>query len=396
MFRVPVRVAALALSAFVPLGTAAADPAAPAADAIAFRAATAAMHAMQAGALRTIGMEAATNWLAGGRLAQAEAEGWSRMLRGAPGSPDAKGIVLAPVLAEDFLAGASVLLGPCDSRGAVFAFSNPVWDALLFVRTGGGDLPRPGEHDPSPSRSASAPAWAALLDGDDGQDAGPAPEAPFPLRRVPVVEDLRWIDGDSFRGGPPPGAAPDDPFCVRLWRIDAANAERFRALHSDPADFSADPPVRFARAVEEADDPAVAAAIRERAAVRAAELRALASDPVLLRAAALSARLLRTGGEAELRRFFDSPSHAFFCRDLAAFPPEIRGSFVPCGARTGPDGAQALFVALDAPRFFATVSFPAARLSGESRQPVQMEWYDLARSADLLAAWERNRKEAVK
>jgi hypothetical protein len=160
----------------------------------------------------------------------------------------------------------------------------------------------------------------------------------------------------------------------------------------DPA--SAGASVRFSSTVAEADATSVAASLQSRAAARAAELQALAGDPVLFRAAAMSATLLRTGNESELLRFFDSPPHAFFCRSLASLPSDVRASFAPCGARTGPDGALILFTAGAAPRFFATVSFPAGRLSGESRESVQMEWYDLGRAEELLAVWERDRKEA--
>ena len=335
-----------------------------------------ALHGVHASTLRALAAAAATNWLSDGRLLPAVADAWAAMLdEGSPKSgaetfaslDGSFGIPKLPsVLVEDFFAGAVVMLGPCDGHGAVFAYSNPFWDALLFVRTGEGELPTPGS----------------------GEDGGRESGAAYPLRRVPKVQEAVWIDGATLRGGPAPDASDAEPCSVLLWRVAAANRARFEAV----CPGRSDDPVRLPRVVRDCDRAAVAAAMRERAGRRAGQLALMAKDPVLLRATALCGGLLRDGTEAQLVRFFDDPDHAFFAETLAALPRKLRASFVPAGARKAADGAQLLFVARDAPRVFATVSFPAGRLSGTSRDPVQMEWYDFERTEDYLSAWWAERR----
>ncbi len=334
----------------------------------------AAMHTLHSATLRTLAATAATNWLVGEKLRPDVSDAWSSMLEDGmtvcDGDAELGTVALPPILVEDFFSGAVVMLGPCDAHGAVFAYANPFWDAFLFVRTGDGDLPVPDG-------------------GCDGGDGDVSSGASYPLRRVPKVQEAVWIDGATLRDGPVPGASVAEPHAVVLWRVAAANSGRFESL----CPGRRGDPVRLPRAVRDCDRAAVAAAMRERAGRRAAQLGELARDPVLLRAAALSLGLLRDGTAAQLARFFDSPDHAFFAESMAALPTALRASFSPAGARKSADGdAQLIFVARDAPRVFATVSFSAGRLAGTSREPVQMEWYDLSRADDLLRAWSDNGK----
>ena len=352
------------------------SPAADAGPATVRREAAVLLHAVHADAIRRLGFSAATNLAAAGRFAPAAADSWNRTF--ADGPQDGPALRLPAVLVEDFFEGASVRMGPCDAHGAVFAFDNPFWDALLFVKTGGGDLPLPGDGE-SDSADPAGPvaAWENLLEEEPPAANG----KPFSRKRVPVVEAFVWIDGDSFRGGPPAGADPADPFSVALWRIESANAARFRELHPDPASpAGAGRAVLFAPAVSAVDGAAAARALRVRAGRRAAEIGSLLEKPARLAAASRAAAMLRAGTPTDLVRHFPAPDDRPFRATLSVLPVSARTGFAVYGSRVGADGFQGIFVNRDKPRLFATVSFPIAK----ENEPVRFEWYDLAAADRLL------------
>ncbi len=357
-------------------------------DAVDFRTdAIRSMHAMQADDLRLRGTEAATNLFSDVFFTPRAGDEWRRLLKGRLSS-GADGWGIPPRLVEDFLCGASCLLGPCDAHGAVFAFWNPYWDALLFLRTEGGELPepRPNESDAGTAGKSSQDAESAsnlLL----GRSVEAMAEKSVAARgKPPKVAQFFWIDGDTFRGAHSP-TNMGESYSVGLWRRETATVARFREMHSPSA---ADAPVLFSDAVANADQARVRPAIRIRAARRLAEIGACLGSPVNAVAARRCAKLLQSAEKKRLFMAFDSPDHYFFCRQLDEMPIEARRGFVPYGAIESPEGALFLCVNRDMPRFYATVSIPREALTGNrvEKRPVQMEWYDLATAGQLLAAVE--------
>ena len=347
------------------------------------------MHAVQADRIRRAAVDDPASVPDTGMLSPSAADAWRAMFAGGPSGANA----LRPpeFLSEQisgFFAGAAVLPGPFDARGAVFAYWNPFWDALLFVRTAGGSLPE--------SNAASAPPPSGssgnfLLD-EFADSAGSAAEPPLPsgLRGTPPkVQEFAWLSGETFRGEPleqgparvrtvvPSG---DDPLSVSLWRVQAATVARFRER------FGIGRPELFENGVLRADPVAEWAAIQSRAGLRLKTAALLLRDSTNAAVAARCCSLLRSGSERDLLRFFDDRSGRFFCRTLAKLPPAARNGFEPYGFVPGPEGNLFLFVNADMPRFYATVSFPKDRLSGPFAGAVQMEWYDLDRADELLGA----------
>ena len=251
---------------------------------------------------------------------------------------------------QDFLAASSVFPGPFDEGSAVFAYYNPWWDALLFVRTA------------------------------DGRGRVP-----------PRVEQAAWLSGETLRRETPSSGdarvrtvlpGPDTPLSTSLWRAHSASLASFRSLCPEGQGSPASLPT-FVTAADPASERAL---LQSRAGLRLRLASLLAGDPTNAAVSARCCALLRSADEHELRRFFDSRPHRFFCRTLARLPDAVRSGFTPYGFVPARDGTLFLFANTALPRLYATVSFPRDRLSGPAAGAVQMEWYDLARADELLAA----------
>lgn len=266
----------------------------------------------------------------------------------------------------DFFNAAQVLVGSFGEGGAVLAFWNPFWDALLFVETGG---------------------KLSL------------PEGRFEESEIPLVERFAWTSGESFRGEPADAGlprtgtvvpGPDEPLSVALWRVQRETVSRFDRLY--PAK-SALRTVLFRTGVESPGSEADWSRIRARSALRLRMAPMLASNRVDFAVASRCTGLLRTGALWRLRDHFRDPAHDFFCAQLAELPSQLRSEFELYGYVPTPDGTLYYFVEIGVPRLFATVTVPKDRLDRAGGPEVSMEWYDLDRAGELLDAWNEDRAE---
>ena len=368
------------------------------------------MHAVQAGEVRRVALEDAAGLVKKGWFSPAAADAWRATV--ADADPDKmKPRQFAPPQIADFFAGAQVLPGPYDAAGAVFAYYNPWWDALLFIRTSGGKLPEGAGGPPSPAAGKpgepTSPAAAAsrgganfLLEEAEDEKAVPAvqpgakavPEPPRGKRGVPPkVDSFAWVSGETFRGEIPSDGrdrlktvlpAQGEPMSKALWRAEAATLARFRGRFPEGGGHA----VQFDTGVAGASFADEFPVIQSRAALRLKLASELLGDKTNAAVCARCCALIRSAGERELMRNFDSRQHRFFCRTLAKIPAKVREGFIPYGFVPGAEGSLFVFVNKDMPRYYATVSFPKGRLSGPFAGAVEMEWYDLGEAAGLLEA----------
>ena len=268
----------------------------------------------------------------------------------------------------DFFAGAQTWIGAYDDEGAVGAWFNPWWDALLFFRTEKGSLPH--------SETETA------------------------LDKNPEIAQLFFLSGETFRGKtnevaetPPsvrttlPGA--DEPLAVAVWRAQSVTLRRFdEAFPPNGDDGPRKKRLRDLEALAQADPGRETLRLQARSAVRLRMLSLLGKNKESFLVAGECVRTLRTGSAMALRHRFTSAVHNAFCRSLAKLPAPLRAGFDLSGYIPTEKGTLFVFVNKDMPRVFATVTFPAGRLSGGGAGDTAMEWYDLGQAADLLAAWE--------
>lgn len=264
----------------------------------------------------------------------------------------------------DFFTGAQVLVGAFDDEGAALAFWNPFWDTLLFVRSGDGRLSIPGGR--------------------------------FAESETPKANRFAWVSGESFRGEPPDSGFPqtsttvpgaDEPLAVSLWRVQKGTVARFNALYPPEAAER----IRFRTGVDDPGSETEWTRIRARSALRLRMAPMLAANRVDFAVASRCAGLLRTGVLWQLRDHFRDAAHDFFCTTLAELPPTLRSEFEMYGYVPTPAATLFYYVETGMPRLFATVTVPAGRLKSASAGEVSMEWYDLDKAEELLAAWEEER-----
>lgn len=357
------------------------------------------MHAVQAGEIRRVALDDVAGLVKKGWFSPAAADAWRATV--ADADPDKmKPRQFAPPQIADFFAGAQVLPGPYDAAGAVFAYYNPWWDTLLFIRTSGGKLPEGAGEPPSPAAAASRGGANFLLEEAEDEKAVPAvqpgakavPEPPRGKRGVPPkVDSFAWVSGETFRGEIPSDGrdrlktvlpAQGEPMSKALWRAEAATLARFRGRFPEGGGHA----VQFDTGVADASFADEFPVIQSRAALRLKLASELLGDKTNAAVCARCCALLRSAGERELMRNFDSRQHRFFCRTLAKIPAKVREGFIPYGFVPGAEGSLFVFVNKDMPRYYATVSFPKGRLSGPFAGAVEMEWYDLGEAAGLLEA----------
>lgn len=273
----------------------------------------------------------------------------------------------------DFFAGAQVLLGPFDGTGAVFAYFNPWWDALLVARTGtasGVDL---------------APAGATAA------TAAAEPKAGDALR----VEEFEWLSGETFRGEAaksPPSiltVVPEkDPLSVEVWRVQRATLAKFDAVYSPESDSN----VRFRAnkiGARDLDRKAEFDRIQVRAGLRLKLLSMQMKNEEAVGIATRVTDLLRSSSVVMFKRHFTDPDHEFFCETFTQLNRRaFRSGFVPYGFVPTEEGALYLFVNADLPRLYATASIPVGLVAGTNERPAIFEWYDLDQAGQLLSAWE--------
>lgn len=267
----------------------------------------------------------------------------------------------------DFFLGAQVWMGPFDEKGAVLGFYNPWWDALLVIRTEGPEIRLTEGASPVAAPAVARFAWAS------GETLRSDPAAPHPASSTVI-----------------PG---DDPLSVSLWRAQTGALAAFNALCDRVQE---DRPDRFPFA--SLPDPGNASAMRTewerievRSAIRLRQITLLAENRIHQAVADRCRTLLRSGSRARLRAHFTSPAHAFFIDSFTTLPAagdaDLRGNFEIYGYIPAEAGTLFVFVNAEAPRLYATVSFPAGREENADAGNVVFEWYDLDKASDFLSAW---------
>lgn len=343
----------------------------------------AAMHAMQANSMRLSGMSAATNFPASANMTPAASEEWGRMLVGDLGKD---GVGVPPVLAEDFLAGSTILIGPCDASGAVFAYWNPFWDMLLFVRTGGGELPEP-KADGEAVHKGEAVSAASLLGAASG---GPAVGKVTPSGKPPKTEQLLWVGGKAFRGEKSGGGQEpnDKSFSETLWLREAGTVRRFREIYpeTDGMAFSKgilriDPRITAIQA------EATRAELRTAAYLRLKMIEACFKSFDRKKVCQRATGFLHESDGDALAISFNRADHLQFCQSFAKLPPDARRGFSIYGCIEGGREDMLLFINVEMPRFYATAFFPHGLLDNQEEiRESYFEWYDVSIAESLLDA----------
>lgn len=271
----------------------------------------------------------------------------------------------------DFLSGAQVLMGPFNGTGAVFAYFNPFWDALLVVQSG--------------CDAEFAP---------DGADAAFAAAEPTTDEALRVVA-FEWLSGETFRGetaSNPPSirtvVPEDDPISVEIWRVQRATLAKFNAVY--PPESMGKVKLNKGRiGARDLDRAAEFARIQVRAGMRLKLLSMQMKNETAVGVVIRVGDLLRSASVVMFKRHFTDPTHEFFCETFTQLDRRaFRSGFVPYGYVPTEEGALYVFVNRDLPRLYATASIPVGLVEGVTDRPAIFEWYDLDQAEEHLAAWE--------
>ena len=278
----------------------------------------------------------------------------------------------SPEQISDFFVASEVFLGPYNDNGAVVAYYNPWWDAILLTRTNvRGGIPR-------------------------SEDASSA--------NAPKITEFEWLGGETFRGETPPQdlaktcvrtvVPEEDPISVEIWRRQKTTLARFDTIYGD--DPGADQDLRLISLGLASFDAKARKTELDRIQVRAGlRLKLLSLQMKSEEAVGVAKRvtdLLRSSSVVMLKRHFTSPVHEFFCETFAKLNKRaFRRGFVPYGYVPTEEGALYIFVNAQLPRLYATVSMPKGLVDGETDKPAIFEWYDLEQAAEHLDAWEEDK-----
>lgn len=351
------------------------------------------MHALQAEKLRQQASLSATNLLVDSVMTPKAKSLWRDLLSGTPSNiTNSWGIPSA--LVSDFFVGSSTIIGAYNSRGVVFAYWNPFWDVLLFVEASRGELPEPllGKND-NPRRSVSS----HLFGNSDVIELSPVGAR----GKMAKIRDFFWIDGDSFRDEKFM-VLPNEPYSVALWKRHVATLEKFKKIYSSTeSTISSDYRVCIDKTLKNKDISSIRLGILSKIANRLYWLDCFQGNGSYLDCLTFCSKLLNNGNKAALKYFFDSPYHVSFCKQLFDLPIGVREGFVPFGMREKNGDILFLFVNRNVTTFYATVTFPKDRIptqtdfnnqesSTNSVKYIQMEWYDLATSNQLLDCFKKN------
>lgn len=273
---------------------------------------------------------------------------------------------------SDFFVASEVFLGPYNENGAVVAYYNPWWDAILLTHTTvRGGIPR-------------------------SEDAGSA--------NAPKITEFEWLSGETFRGETPPQdlaktrvrtvVPEEDPISVEIWRRQKATLACFNKIYGD--DPGADQDLRLISLGLDSFDARARKTELDRIQVRAGlRLKLLSLQMKNEEAVGVAKRvtdLLRSSSVVMLKRHFTSPIHEFFCETFARLNRRaFRQGFVPYGYVPTSEGALYIFVNAQLPRLYATVSMPKGLVDGETDKPAIFEWYDLEQATEHLDAWEEDK-----
>lgn len=270
--------------------------------------------------------------------------------------------ILYPVQA-DFFQGGILMSGPQDSKSGIVAIYNPWWDAIL------------------------------LLKGKLLESTG---EAFSPLK----IGEFYFLSGETFRGEPIEEdekkirrltVIPEaDPISVELWRVTAASKNRFERV------FANDDKVSWGALSEtllKANVKREMCRIACRAGLRLKLKLALLKNAEATGIGAHVVKMARDGNLFQLYSYFEEPNSRKLLSDFVQIPSMFRKDFTLYGYVPTSEGTLYIIVNRKFPRLYVTVSVP----SDVPKSPASFEWFDLSKSAEMLAIWNAgDQKEKTK
>lgn len=269
---------------------------------------------------------------------------------------------LSDTLMSDFFMGAVVMPGPTGKDEGLGALYNPWWDGLLLFKL------------------------KTVVGGKPQTD-------------VARISEFYLLSGETFRGEASETesnevayrtvVAEKDPLSVELWKVMSATQKRFESLFPCEGRVSYG---KFAPVLMKLDPDQEMKRLQVRGGLRLKFTKMLLDNPAAVGKATVFTGLVRDGNHAQLFSYFRDKNCFGLLETLSELPPLFRKDFIPYGYVPTTQGTQYLFVNRRVPRIYATVAVPTDVKS----RPASLEWYDLAQSEKLLAAWRNNGKEASK
>lgn len=264
--------------------------------------------------------------------------------------------ILYPVQA-DFFQGGILISGPQDANSGIEAIYNPWWDALLLLKC---SLPRESSARPTPFRISDF----YLVSGETFR--GEATESDETLiRRLTVVPEK-------------------DPISVELWRVTAGTKAAFdRTLGvSRSVGWGALAPVLLSMDVQRE-----MCRISLRAGLRLKLKLSLLKNPTATGIGAHVTKMARDGSLFQLYSYFKEPNSRKLLSDFVEIPSVFRKEFSLYGYVPTSEGSLYLLVCRKMPRLYVTATVPA----DVPRNPASFEWFDLAKSDEMLSIWEADK-----
>lgn len=258
-----------------------------------------------------------------------------------------------PMQVADFFSGAVAMTGPQTHKRGIWGLYNPFWDAILFldlrVDSGAGVDDRP----------VSVQAFA-LMSGET-------------LRGEPVETSEAAIRKSTVL----PAA---EPLAVEIWRAVSSSCKAFETLLPIDGRCGFENVLKLVGRTDRTRD---VLRMQVRSALRLKEASLLLNDDRMRQEMKRFRRLLVAGTAKELDEVFDDRDSDVLRNTFKEMPYAFRQKFGIYGFLKVPQGTQFLFVNSAMPRLIATVTV----MPDGDGEHVALEWYDLAQSDELLAAW---------
>ena len=269
--------------------------------------------------------------------------------------------ILYPVQA-DFFQGGIMLSGPQDGSFGIVAIYNPWWDAILLLK---GRLPR------------------EVCEG----------AAPF------QVGEFHLMSGETFRGEPVESdeksirrltVIPEkDPLSLELWRVSSGTKAAFERFFGEARSVSWG---KLASVLMSIDAKREMCRISLRAGLRLKLKLALLKNAEAAGIGAHVVKMARDGTLFQLYSYFKEPNSRKLLSDFVDMPALFRKEFSLYGYVPTSEGALYLLVCRKMPRLYVTATVPV----DVPKRPASFEWFDLAKSEEMLKALAEGGKEASK
>ena len=266
-----------------------------------------------------------------------------------------------PMQITDFFSGAVAMTGSQTAKRGIWGLYNPFWDAILFL-----DL---------------------RVDSGAGVDDRPI-----------SVQAFTFMSGEALRGEPMEASEAAvlkstvlpvaEPLAVEIWRAVSSSRKAFEALLPMEGRCGFENVLNL---VERTDRTRDILRMQIRSALRLKEASLLLNDVGMRQEMKRFRRLLVAGTAKELDEVFDDRDSDVLRDTFKEMPYAFRQKFGIYGFLKVPQGTQFLFVNSAMPRLIATVTV----MPDGSGEHAALEWYDLAQSDELLAAWNAHGSTSV-